>query len=317
MTLLEKGVRELTSELLISATPENFEEQAYLDANPDVAAAVKVGAFASGRAHFELRGVLEGRYLRTSQNATKILSTPEKLGSAATGNSLSRIHKTVESEAFLWGEESATSYHSRAAADMESHWSEFVKPVLERYSIDYSKTIDFAAGYGRNTRKLLAAGAAHVTMVDVNPDCIAHLLTVSPDRTTAFLNDGVSLSGLDDSAFTFLYTFDAMVHFDLEIILSYIQEFARVLKPEAYAFVHHSNYTANPGGDFRDNPHWRNFMSNAIFKHIAVRSGFEVIEQELVSWGVGIADRLHYDSKIPSGGALNHEGSVSSRDATG
>jgi hypothetical protein len=91
--------------------------------------------------------------------------------------------------------------------------------------------------------------------------------------------------GLDTSAFTFLYTFDAMVHFDLEIVISYIPEFARVLKPGAYAFVHHSNYTANPGGDFRQNPHWRNFMSAAIFKHIAVRSGFDVIRQETFNWG--------------------------------
>jgi hypothetical protein len=41
----------------------------------------------------------------------------------------------------------------------------------------------------------------------------------------------------------------------LEIVMSYIPEFARVLRPGAYAFVHHSNYTANPGGDFRQNPH--------------------------------------------------------------
>lgn len=71
------------------------------------------------------------------------------------------------------------------------------------------------------------------------------------------LNDGTGLVGLDTSAFTFVYTFDSMVHFDLEIVMSYIPEFARVLKPAAHAFVHHSNYTANPGGDFRQNPHWK------------------------------------------------------------
>lgn len=197
-----------------------------------------------------------------------------------------RLHEIVKAEAFYWGAETAVSYHGTAASDMDAQWETLIKPLLARYPIDYSRTIDFAAGYGRNTRKLLEAGAEHVTMVDVNPDCVQHLEKNFPrDCTTAVSNDGEGLSGLNTEAFTFLYTFDAMVHFDLEIVLSYIPEFARVLKPGAYAFVHHSNYTANPGRDFRENPHWRNFMSAAIFKHIAVRSGFDVAQQEIFNWG--------------------------------
>jgi ubiquinone/menaquinone biosynthesis C-methylase UbiE len=201
-------------------------------------------------------------------------------------NPSDRLRETVQAEAFHWGAETAVSYHGVAASHMDQQWKTLIEPVLAHYPIDYSRTIDFAAGYGRNTRKLLEAGAAHVTMVDVNPECVAHLETHFPrDRTSAVLNDGAGLAGLDTSAFTFLYTFDAMVHFDLEIVISYIPEFARVLKLGAHAFVHHSNDAANPGGDFRQNPHWRNFMSAAIFKHIAVRSGFDVIRQETFSWG--------------------------------
>ncbi len=201
-------------------------------------------------------------------------------------SSTPRLNEIVNAEAFLWGAETAVSYHGAAASHMDQQWTTLIEPILARYPIDYSKTIDFAAGYGRNTRKLLEAGAGHVTMVDVNPECVSHLETHFPrDRTSAVRNDGAGLEGLDTSAFTFLYSFDAMVHFDLEIILSYIPEFARVLEADAYAFVHHSNYTANPGGDFRQNPHWRNFMSAAIFKHIAVRSGFDVVHQQILSWG--------------------------------
>jgi SAM-dependent methyltransferase len=201
-------------------------------------------------------------------------------------SSSDRLHETVQAEAFHWGAENASSYHGAAARDMDQQWKTLISPILARYPIDYRKTVDFAAGYGRNTRKLLEAGAGHVTMVDVNPECVAQLETCFPRyRTSAVLNDGTGLVGLDTSVFTFLYTFDAMVHFDLEIVMSYVPEFARVLKPGAHAFVHHSNYTANPGGDFRQNPHWRNFMSADIFKHIAVRSGFDVIQQQTFSWG--------------------------------
>jgi hypothetical protein len=197
-----------------------------------------------------------------------------------------RLNEIVHAEAFHWGAETAVSYHGRAASDMDEQWQTVIKPILAQFPIDYTRSIDFAAGYGRNTRKLLEAGAGHVTMVDVNPECVAHLETHFPrDRTSVVLNDGAGLTGLDTSSFTFLYTFDAMVHFDLEIVISYIPEFARVLEPDAHAFVHHSNYTANPGADFRQNPHWRNFMSAAIFKHIAVRSGFDVVHQQILSWG--------------------------------
>jgi SAM-dependent methyltransferase len=45
-------------------TDKNFEERAYLAANPDVANAVRIGQMESGRQHFEAFGKKEGRYVR-------------------------------------------------------------------------------------------------------------------------------------------------------------------------------------------------------------------------------------------------------------
>ena len=42
---------------------EQFVEADYLDANPDVAAAVKAGQFQRGRDHYEIHGKKEGRML--------------------------------------------------------------------------------------------------------------------------------------------------------------------------------------------------------------------------------------------------------------
>jgi hypothetical protein len=50
-------------EFLIPATPEDFEEEAYLEANPDVASAVEAGLLASGKEHFEGIGHTESRRL--------------------------------------------------------------------------------------------------------------------------------------------------------------------------------------------------------------------------------------------------------------
>lgn len=48
----------------VVATPETFDEDAYLFSNPDVAAAVLAGAFKSGREHFEIFGKNEKRQIR-------------------------------------------------------------------------------------------------------------------------------------------------------------------------------------------------------------------------------------------------------------
>src|SRR4051812_36487574 len=48
---------------LITATKENFIEEAYLRANPDVAKSVADGVFRSGRHHFDTFGAKEGRKL--------------------------------------------------------------------------------------------------------------------------------------------------------------------------------------------------------------------------------------------------------------
>ena len=50
------------------ATNQNFDENAYLRANPDVANAVSRGEIPSGRDHFELFGKNENRTLRFSSS---------------------------------------------------------------------------------------------------------------------------------------------------------------------------------------------------------------------------------------------------------
>jgi SAM-dependent methyltransferase len=81
------------------------------------------------------------------------------------------------------------------------------------------------------------------------------------------------------------YSFDAMVHFDMEIVMAYIREAYRVVRPGGHAFLHYSNYTAAPGGDFRNSPHWRNFMSIPLFTHLALKTGFHVARSQTIAWG--------------------------------
>ncbi len=47
--------------LYVPATPDNFDERGYLEANPDIAAAVRNGSLTGGRQHFDIFGAKEGR----------------------------------------------------------------------------------------------------------------------------------------------------------------------------------------------------------------------------------------------------------------
>ena len=60
-------------ELAVPATWDNFDETAYLEANRDVAEAVRLGHVASGRQHFEENGHRENR----RQRCTDLLGAGE------------------------------------------------------------------------------------------------------------------------------------------------------------------------------------------------------------------------------------------------
>jgi SAM-dependent methyltransferase len=63
----------------VAATPSNFDDAGYLAANPDVAAAVKAGAFTSSRQHFDLHGATEGRRMRITDPAGLAALRREKM----------------------------------------------------------------------------------------------------------------------------------------------------------------------------------------------------------------------------------------------
>lgn len=202
--------------------------------------------------------------------------------------SLPRLREVANSEGFLWGDQVAETYFARAERDMGMHWDEIIRPLLEH--VTYDTVLDIAAGRGRNSARL-AAHAKQVICLDINPDNIGFMQKrFKGDRRFSFIrNDGTTLDGIEDESVDLAYSFDSMVHFDMEVVISYVNESFRVVRPGGHAFIHHSNHTGNPGGDFRANPHWRNFMSIPLFRHIAIKAGFVVLVSKPVSWG-GVAE---------------------------
>jgi hypothetical protein len=62
----------LKSFMLTDFVDAGFHDMAYLDANPDVEAAVRRGEFHSGYQHWQLHGAAEGRPLRSAVASGRI-----------------------------------------------------------------------------------------------------------------------------------------------------------------------------------------------------------------------------------------------------
>jgi SAM-dependent methyltransferase len=175
---------------------------------------------------------------------------------------------------------------SRYFADAEpltDHVWRHVAPYLQ--GADFDTVIDLAAGHGRHSSRLLPL-ARRLYIVDVlaeNIDFCRRRFGSDP-RVELLLGDGLTLAGVPSESVTLVFCFDAMVHFDSDTVRSYLHEFERVLRPGGRAFCHHSNYTANPGGDWQQNPEWRNFMSRELFEHYAAKAGLTLLRSDLVNW---------------------------------
>ncbi len=172
-------------------------------------------------------------------------------------------------------------YYDEAEAGMEADWASIIWPVIA--DSDFTCVVDLAAGHGRNSEKL-----RHLTdrlyVVDINQENIDFLRErfAETKNITYIHNDGVTLEGIPDGAVTLVYCFDAMVHFDSDVVRAYLGEFNRILRPGGRCFCHYSNYTGDPTGSYRDHPGWRNFMSRELFEHYASKEGLSPLVSQLV-----------------------------------
>lgn len=182
-------------------------------------------------------------------------------------------------------------YYDEAEQAMEWQWTELIWPTIQ--SLDFRSVVDLAAGHGRNTVRLLPY-VGQITLVDINQECLDYCKARFQDneKISYVKTDGISLQGIVDESITFVYCFDAMVHFEGEVIREYLKECYRVLTVGGHCFCHHSNYTANPGGDFKESPHWRNFMSKELFAQYSMEAGLEVVTQQVIDWGHPVLDCL-------------------------
>ena len=144
--------------------------------------------------------------------------------------------------------------------------------------LDLACTLEIACDTGRHSARIVdKVGALY--MIDTSPDALAvakarfseypHVQVLNP-------SDGESIP-LDACLVTAVFCFDAMVHFEATTVANYLSEISRVLISGGRALLHHSVYDKNPTGTFRQNPGWRNYMSESLFAYLASRAGLLII----------------------------------------
>jgi len=128
--------------------------------------------------------------------------------------------------------------------DASAQWYGSILPRV-RHFLPAQTVLEIAPGFGRWTEFLLDH-CDNLIGVDLAPRCVeaCRRRFAAHENVRFETNDGQSLPMVADSSVDFAFSYDSLVHVEMEALASYLSELARVLKPEGVAFLHHSNYGA-------------------------------------------------------------------------
>lgn len=156
-----------------TTTGAPFDEQSYLDANPDVAAAVTAGAFESGEAHWVMHGQCEGRLLGPPRSRTDIVR--ESLNTDGRGIELGPLDQPImaKREGF-----NVSIVDFMSTEDLRRHYG---KDENRGVNIPLIETVDYVSG-GESLVELIGEKEVFDWVV------ASHVIEHMPDVVT-FLQD--------------------------------------------------------------------------------------------------------------------------------
>lgn len=175
-----------------------------------------------------------------------------------------------------------SKYYLDAEAHAEMQFRNIFSQELDKFNL--SVVLDFACGHGR-IAQFFRPIVGQLILCDVNQEAIEYCkLRFGRSESIEYLLNTEVLPVENDSI-TFLYSWDAMVHFDKARIAHYFKEFSRVMMPGGYAMIHHSNL-GNTGQHWQKNIHCRENVSAKNVRDICEDLGLEIISQKIIDWGV-------------------------------
>ncbi|HXW70121.1 MAG TPA: class I SAM-dependent methyltransferase [Methylocella sp.] len=120
-------------------------------------------------------------------------------------------------------------------------WYGSILPRISAF-VPADTIVEIAPGYGRWTA-FLKNLCKRLIIVDLSQKCIDTCRRRFADHShiSYFVNDGKTLGMIPDNSVDFIFSFDSLVHAEDDVLKAYAAEFAKKLRPDGAAFVHHSN----------------------------------------------------------------------------
>ena len=155
--------------------------------------------------------------------------------------------------------------------------------------------LEIGPGGGRWTRYLL--GARRLYLIDYHQELLDELArSFRGSKLTMIRNNGSDFPGVPAGCVDFLFSFGCFVHLDLDIIESYLDNIAAVLKPDGIAVLHYSDKTkpnAQQNSSFSDNDPAR--MRTRITSR-----GFTIYEEDTASISHSAIVRFGFSRRDPA-----------------
>jgi ubiquinone/menaquinone biosynthesis C-methylase UbiE len=144
----------------------------------------------------------------------------------------------------------------------------------------HTRVLEIGPGRGRWTEYLVRS-AAHVTLVDISAACLDYCRRRFGDRHNVdyFLTTGEVLPLHAQGRVDFVWSYDAFVHMDPEVVRAYLREVHRVLRDGGRAIIHHANVADLSAHRQDDAPGWRSAMTSGLMRELAEAAGLAVISQ--------------------------------------
>ena len=120
-------------------------------------------------------------------------------------------------------------------------WIGVIQPRIHAF-VPTKTILEIAPGFGRWTQYLRNLCNSLIA-VDIAENCIEYCRKRFAGQADIhfFVNDGKTLNMATDNSVDFIFSFDSLVHVEMDVLDSYIKEFSRILNQNGVAFIHHSN----------------------------------------------------------------------------
>jgi hypothetical protein len=150
----------------------------------------------------------------------------------------------VADNLILWGSKDwpdAGEEWSAWWGDTSAFWYGGILPRIHAF-VPTGTILEIAPGYGRWTQYLRSL-CDRLIVVDLAERCIDHCRRRFGEdgHIQYFVNDGRSLEMIEDRSVDFVFSFDSLVHAEVDVLESYLGQLSSKLTPNGVGFVHHSN----------------------------------------------------------------------------